>query len=119
MMTSSTLALRQTPEPVKKHVNEESLSREIIINGFVEDKGTFKSSFEAGQPKADMSRPRPLLIRFASEWVARKCLSKNYRLKNYHERIFISQSLSKEDQATKRKLLQKRYERINSHGVPR
>ena len=75
------------------------------------DEKTLKieSTRRLGQPKADMSRPRPLLIRFATEWDARKCLSKSYRLKNYHERIFISQSLNKEDQATKRKLLQKRY----------
>ena len=84
------------------------------------DEKTLKieSTRRLGQPKADMSRPRPLLIRFATEWDARKCLSKSYRLKNY-ERIFISQSLKKEDQATKRKLLQKRYEMINSDGVPR
>ena len=44
-------ALRPTPEPVKKHVYEKSLSREIIINGLVEDKGTFKSSFEADNSK--------------------------------------------------------------------
>ena len=40
-------ALRPTPEPVKKHVNEESKFREIIINGLVENERTFKSSFEA------------------------------------------------------------------------
>ena len=101
-LTEIQSALRPTPELVKKHVNEETLSREIIINGLVEDKGSFRSSFadnsklqevfnhmdektlkiestrRLGQPKADMSRPRPFLIRFSSEWDTRKCLSKSY-----------------------------------------
>ena len=44
-------ARRPTPETVEKHVNEESLSREIIINGLVWDKGTFNSSFEVDNSK--------------------------------------------------------------------
>ena len=129
-LTEIKSALRPSPEPVKIKDNENTLSREVIINGIVEEKGTFNSTFEAdncklqnvfdhmeetslkidstrrlGKPKGDMSRPRPLLVRFASEWDARKCLSKSYKLKNYHERVFISQSLSKDDQATKQKLL--------------
>ena len=50
-LTEIQSALRRIPEPVKKHVNEDSLSREIIINGLVENKGTFKSSFEADNSK--------------------------------------------------------------------
>ena len=100
--------------------------REVIINGVVEEQGIFYSSFEAdnsklhnlfnhmdettlkiysnrtlGKPKGDMSRTRPLFVRFTSEWDARKCLSKSYKVKNYQERVFISKSLKKDDQATK------------------
>ena len=50
-LTEIQSALRPIPEPVKKHVNEESLSREIIINGLVDDEGTFKSSFEGDNSK--------------------------------------------------------------------
>ena len=81
--------------------------REILISRLVEQKGDFHSSFEAddsklqevfqhigeptlsieatrrlGRPQRDSNRPRPLLIRFTSEWDARKCLSKGYKLKN-------------------------------------
>ena len=34
-------ALRPTPEPVKRQHNQNSQPREVIINGFVEEKGTF------------------------------------------------------------------------------
>ena len=95
-------ALKPTPEPVKIHDNENNISREVIINALVEEKGTFISSFEAdnykiqngfndmdettlkidfirrlGKNKGDMSRLRALLVRFTSEWDARKCLSES------------------------------------------
>ena len=120
-----------------------SSPREVIIKGVVEEQGIFHSSFEAdnsklhivfnhrdgttlkidsdrtlGKSKDDMSRTRLLFVLFTSEWDARKCLSKSYKVKNYHERVFISKSLNKDDQAAKRKL-QKRYEMINTDRIPR
>ena len=65
-----------------------------------------------------MSRTRLCFVRYTSEWDIRKCLSKFYKLKRYHERVSISQSLIKYDEATKRNLLQKRYEIINTVGMP-
>ena len=143
-MTELQSAITPTPEPVKTHDNENSSSCEVIINGLVEDKGTFKSAFEADnckvkkvfnhmdettlkvdsnreleKPKGNMSRPRPLTVRFTSERDARKRLPTSYKLKNYHERVFISKSLNKIDQATKQKFFQKRYEMINTDRITR
>ena len=92
-LTEIKSALKPTPEPVKIHDEEYSLSRDVIINGFVDEKGFSNSSFEAdksksqnvfnhmdettikidstrrlGKPKHDMSRPRRFLVRFTSEW---------------------------------------------------
>ena len=129
----------------KAHPSGDSTtSREILISGLVEQKGDFHSSFEAddsklqevfqhigeptlsieatrrlGRPQRDSNRPRPLLIRFTSEWDARKCLSKGYKLKTYNAPVYISKSLNKEEQATRRKLLEKRYQMINVEKVPK
>ena len=122
-LTEIKSALRPSPEPVKIIDHDYSLSREVIINGLVEEKGDFNSTFEAdnsklqsvfnhmeeaslnidstrrlGKPKGDTSRPRPLLVRFTSEWDARKCLYKSYKLQSFHERVFLSQRLNNEDQ---------------------
>ena len=64
-------------------------------------------------------RPRPLLVRLSSEWNARKCLAKSYKLKNFKEKIFISKSLNQEEQILKRKIFKKRYDMINNEKVPR
>ena len=60
-----------------------------------------------GRPQRDSERPRPLFVRFTSEWDARKSLSKAYKLKSYPVPLYISKSLKKEDQATRRKLFEK------------
>ena len=81
----------------KALTNGEPTCREILISGLVDDKGDFHSSFEAddfklkevferigeavlsiettrrlGLPQRDSKRPRSLLVRFISEWNARK-----------------------------------------------
>ena len=106
-LTEIKSALRSTPKPVKTHDSESSLSHEVIINGFVDETGTFNSSFEADKskllnrynymdettltmestrrlvkPKGDVSRPRPLLVSCIPEWDAKKFLSKFYTLRN-------------------------------------
>ena len=137
-------ATLKTPlEPGKSHETQSAISREIVITGLMEEKGDAHSLIEAdnnklqdvlkyldnsnfnientrrlGQYKKESTGPRPLLVRFSSEWNVRKCLSRAYKLKNFPSKIFISNSLSKDDQATKRKLLEKRYQLI-SEGVPR
>ena len=77
------------------------------------------STSRLGKAKGDIPKPLALVVRFTSEWDARKCLFKSYRLKHYHERVFISQLLNKDDQATKQKLFQKRYEMINTDRIHR
>ena len=72
-----------------------------------------------GRPQRDSKRPRPLLVRFTSERDARKSLSKAYKLKSYPVQLYFSKSLNKEDQATRRKLLEKRYQMINNENVPK
>ena len=127
-------ATLKTPlEPGKSHETQSAISREIVITGLMKEKGVAHSLIEADKNKLqdvlkyldnsnfnieNSTRPRLLLVRFSSEWDVRKCLSRAYKLKNYPSKIFISKSLSKDDQATKRKLLEKRYQLI-SEGVPR
>ena len=92
--------------------------REILISGLVEDKGDFHSSLEAsdfklkevfqyicepmlsikatrrlGRPQRDSKRPMPLLVRFTSEWDARKSFMKAYKLKPYPVPLQFSKSL--------------------------
>ena len=136
--------LEPTHKVPKAPPSGETTCREILISGLVEDKGDFHSSFEAddfklkevfqhigepmlsiettrrlGRPQRDSKRPRPLLVRFTSEWDARKSLSKAYKLKSYPVQLYFSKSLNKEDQATRRKLLEKRYQMINNENVPK
>ena len=75
------------------------------------------SRFE--KPKGDMSKTRYLLVGFTSEWIVETIFTKFYMLKRYQERVSISQSLNKDDQATKRRLLQKRYELIKTDKRPK
>ena len=135
-------------EPTHKTPNAppsgEPTCREILLSCLVEDKGAFHSSFEAddfklkevfqrigepmlsiettrqlGRPQRDLKRPRPLLVCFTSESDPGKSLSRAYKLKSYPVPLFFSKSLNKEDQATRRKLLEKRYPKINNENVPR
>ena len=118
--------------------------REILISGLVEDKGDFHSSLEAsdfklkevfqyigepmlsieatrrlGQPQRDSKRPVPLLVRFTSEWDARKSLSKAYKLEPYPVPLHFSKSPNKEVQATRHELFRKRYQMIHNENVPK
>ena len=122
----------------------EPTCREILISGLVEDKGDFHSSFEAadfklkevfqhigkpmlsiettrrlGRPRRDSKRPRPLLVSLTSEWDARKSLLRTYKLKSYPVPLYFSKSLNKEDKATRRRLLEKRYQMIDNENVPK
>ena len=75
--------------------------------------------YRLGKANPQQRRPRPLLVRLSSEWNARKCLAKSYKLKNFKEKIFISKSLNQEEQILKRKIFKKRYDMINNEKVPR
>ena len=80
----------------------------ILNDGISEDKGDFTSNVEAEEAsvseileyigesninisqmysfvksKSSERRPRPILLRLSSDWDARKCLAKAYKLKNF------------------------------------
>ena len=64
------------------------------------------------------NRPRNLIVLFRSQWLAEKCISKGYMLKDHSIRVFISRSLTKEEQELEQHVLKKRAELIKA-GTPR
>ena len=87
------------------------------------DEATLKTDSTCRLSKSKAQRrfveTNTLIVRFTSEWDARRTFFKSYNLKNYHERVSISQSMTKDDQATERELLQKRYEMIIIDAITR
>lgn len=72
------------------------------------------SLFRLGKFVKDARRPRSILVKFTSEWAARKCLAKSHLLKNFEYPIFVSKSLSKEEVIQEKTILKKRYELISA-----
>ena len=79
---------------------------------------TITDCFRLGKFKTENIRPRTLIVTFASVWDQRKVISQCFQLKSYSEKIFISPELSTEDKIKEKKLLNKRWQLIQS-GVER
>ena len=113
-LDESTTNIEPTDKEPKAPPSGEPTSRGIQIGALVDDKADFQSSFEAddfklkevfqhiGQPmlsfettrrhgrlQRDSGKRRPLLVRFTSEWVALKILSKAHKLKSYPVPLFF------------------------------
>ena len=83
-----------------------------------ESESNVASVFRVGQRVATATRPRTIILRFANEWSAQKCLAKSYWLKEFDYPVFVSKSLNKAEIKIENRLLKKRKLLIDS-GVPR
>ena len=99
----------------------QSWERESIMKFFSHMKLeniTITNCFRLGKFKTENKRPRTRIVTFASVWDQRKVMSQCSHLKTYSEKIFISPELSTIDKIKEKKLLNKRWQLIQS-GVER
>ena len=113
-------ALQEAPSNVNFQERQiyERESVEKIFSHMNLNNITITDCFRLGKFKTENIRPRTLIVTFASVWDQRKVISQCFQLKSYSEKIFISPELSNEDKIKEKKLLNKRWQLIQS-GVER
>lgn len=102
----------------KRMQSDESTISEILEHLNEWDPSNISSIKRLGPFKASNNRPRSILVKFANEWTASKCLRKAHFLKTFKSPVFLSKSLSSDELALEKRVLKKRWELI-SNGTPK
>ena len=108
------------------HLNFLSMKRKIIKEVFDvlgEVKPDITNIRRLGKSTMANNGPITMLISSSNPWAVKKVLSKTPMLKNYKSDkaniVFLSKSLTKEEQQKEKVCLQKRWELISEKNVPR
>ena len=101
-------------------INFETQQVEKVFN-FLEEKPDIKNIRRLGKRNTATDRPRTMILTLSNSWAVRKILSKTPLLKNFKpeiaNKIFISKSLTKDEQLKEKACLQKRWQLITEDGV--
>ena len=94
-----------------------------IIDFLGENENTVSNIRRLGKFTKSSSKPRSLLVTFNNSWTVRKLLANAHKIKYYNQdkgtTIFVSKSLTKEEQIKEKECLIKRYKLINEEGYLR
>ena len=104
-------------------INFETQQVEEVFDFLGEEKLDIKNIRRPGKTNTATARPRTMLLTLSNPWAVRKILSKAPLLKNFKpdiaNKIFISKSLTKDEQLKEKACLQKRWQLITEDGVNR
>ena len=104
-------------------INFETQQVEEVFDFLGEEKPDIKNIRRLGKRHTATDRPRTMLLTLSNPWAVRKILSKAPLLKNFKpeiaNKIFISKSLTKDEQLKEKACLQKRWKLITEDGVNR
>ena len=104
-------------------INFETQQVEEVFNFLGEEKPDIKNIRRLGKRNTATDRPRTMILTLSNPWAVRKIISKAPLLKNFKpeiaNKIFISKSLTKDEQLKEKACLQKRWKLITEDGVNR
>ena len=94
-----------------------------IIDFLGENENTVSNIRRLGKFTKSSSKPRSLLVTFNNSWTVRKLIANAHKIKYFNQdngtKIFVSKSLTEEEQIKEKECLIKRHRLINEEGYLR
>ena len=97
-------------------VNNENSANIISVRRFGKKRASTQNSSgsQGSSPTGSQGvQCRPLLVS-CNPWLLRECLGKSYKLQDYEQRIFSKKYLTSSERSVEKKLLEKRFELLQS-----